>query len=48
VMKAVAPPNIRMMQIYRAAYPFLLLDVIAMAIMIAFPQVVLWLPGLMK
>jgi tripartite ATP-independent transporter DctM subunit len=48
VMKAVAPPNIRMIQIYRAAYPFLMLDVIAMAIMIAFPQVVLWLPGLMK
>ena len=48
VMKAVAPPHIRMVQIYRAAYPFFLLDLIAMAIMIAFPQVVLWLPGLMK
>jgi TRAP-type mannitol/chloroaromatic compound transport system permease large subunit len=48
VMKAVAPPHIRMVQIYRAAYPFFILDVIAMAIMIAFPQVVLWLPGLMK
>ena len=48
VMKAVAPPHIRMVQIYRAAYPFFMLDVIAMAIMIAFPQVVLWLPGLMK
>lgn len=48
VMKAVAPPHIRMVQIYQAAYPFLMLDVIAMAIMIAFPQVVLWLPGLMQ
>jgi TRAP-type C4-dicarboxylate transport system permease large subunit len=48
VMKAVAPPNIGMGDIYRAAFPFLGLDLIAMAIMIAFPQVVIWLPSLMK
>jgi tripartite ATP-independent transporter DctM subunit len=48
VMKAVAPPQITMGQIYRSAYPFLGLDLIAMAIMIIFPQVVLWLPSLMK
>ena len=48
VMKAVAPPHIRMVQIYRAAIPFFMLDIIVMAIMIAFPQVILWLPGLMK
>jgi len=48
VMKAVAPPHIRMVQIYRAAIPFFMLDIIVMAIMIAFPQVILWLPGLLK
>jgi len=47
VMKAVAPPHIKMGQIYRAAFPFLALDLIAMAVMIVFPQVVLWLPSLM-
>jgi TRAP-type mannitol/chloroaromatic compound transport system permease large subunit len=35
-------------KIYRAAYPFLGLDLIAMAIMIAYPQVVLWLPSFMQ
>jgi len=48
VVKAVAPPHIRMGQIYRAAYPFLGLDLIAMAIMMVFPPVILWLPSLMK
>jgi len=48
VMKAVAPPHITMDKIYRAAYPFLGLDLIAMAIMIAYPQVVLWLPSFMQ
>jgi tripartite ATP-independent transporter DctM subunit len=48
VMKAVVPPHITMGNIYRAAYPFIGLDVIAMAIMIAYPSVVLWLPGFMQ
>jgi TRAP-type mannitol/chloroaromatic compound transport system permease large subunit len=36
-----------MLDIYKAVYPIIGLDLIVMAIMIAFPQVVLWLPGLM-
>ena len=48
VMKGVAPPHITMGDIYKAAYPFLIIDVVAMAIMIAYPSVVLWLPSLMK
>ena len=47
VMKGVAPPHIKMVDIYKAVYPILGLDLIVMVIMIAFPQVVLWLPGLM-
>jgi tripartite ATP-independent transporter DctM subunit len=47
VMKGVAPPHIKMADIYKAVYPILGLDLLVMAIMIAFPQVVLWLPGLM-
>lgn len=47
VMKGVAPPHIKMVDIYKSVYPIIGLDLIVMAIMIAFPQVVLWLPGLM-
>jgi tripartite ATP-independent transporter DctM subunit len=47
VMKGVAPPHVRMVDIYKAVYPILGLDLLVMVIMIAFPQVVLWLPGLM-
>jgi tripartite ATP-independent transporter DctM subunit len=47
VMKGVAPPGTTMGDIYRAALPFLGCDVIAMVLIIAFPGLVLWLPGLM-
>ena len=47
VMKGVAPPHIKMLDIYKSVYPIIGLDLIVMVIMIAFPQVVLWLPGLM-
>jgi len=47
VMKGVAPPDTTMGDIYRAAMPFLYCDLIAMALIIAFPAVALWLPGLM-
>lgn len=48
VMKGVAPPHIRITQIYRAAIPFILLELSVMALLIAFPAVALWLPGLLK
>ncbi len=46
VMKGVAPPGTTMGDVYRAALPFLGLDLIAMVLIIAFPVIVLWLPGL--
>ncbi len=48
VMKGAAPPDTTMGDIYRAAIPFLLLDLIVMILMLAFPGLVLWLPGLMR
>jgi tripartite ATP-independent transporter DctM subunit len=48
VMKGVAPPDTTMGDIYRAALPFLYLDLIAMALIIIFPQMALWLPALMR
>ena len=42
VMKGVAPPNTTMGDIYRAALPFICLDLIVMALMITFPEFVLF------
>ncbi|MGD9115093.1 MAG: TRAP transporter large permease subunit [Desulfobacterales bacterium] len=47
VMKSVAPKDTTMADIYKAALPFLGCDVAAMAAIMAFPALVLWLPGLM-
>ncbi len=47
VMKGVAPPDTTMGDIYRAALPFLYCDAIAMALIISFPAIALWLPGRM-
>jgi tripartite ATP-independent transporter DctM subunit len=48
VMKGVAPAGIRITQIYRAAIPFILLEVFVMAILVLFPAVALWLPGMLR
>ena len=47
IMKGVASKDTTMGDIYRAAIPFLLCDVVAMGLIIAFPATALWLPGLM-
>lgn len=48
VMKGIASADTTMGDIYRAALPFVGLNIVVMAIMIVFPAVVLWLPGLMR
>jgi len=48
VMKGVAPPGTTMGDVYRAATPFFLCHGLAMALMIAFPDIVLWLPSQME
>ncbi len=48
VMKSIAPPDTTMGDIYRAVIPFLICDLIIMGLMMAFPQISLWLPGLMR
>ena len=47
VMKGVAPSTTTMSDIYRAAIPFVLIDVLVLLAMVFFPQISLWLPGLM-
>jgi TRAP-type mannitol/chloroaromatic compound transport system permease large subunit len=34
--------------VYAASIPFLLLDLLVMGILLAFPPLVLWLPGLIS
>ena len=44
LMKAMAPPEVSLMDIYRSIIPFVLVMCIGLAIVTAFPQVALWLP----
>jgi tripartite ATP-independent transporter DctM subunit len=46
VMKGVAPPNITIKDICYAALPFILCDMVAMVMIIIWPQLALWLPSL--
>jgi len=48
VMKGVAPKNTTMGDIYKAGVPFLLCDALVMVLVMIFPQMALYLPGLMR
>ncbi|SEL11718.1 TRAP transporter, DctM subunit [Roseivivax marinus] len=45
VMKGVAPPGTTMRDIYGAAFPFIGCSLLLVALLVAFPQLALWLPG---
>lgn len=47
-LKSVAPPSVSLMDIYRSSLPFVGLQVVALSLVIAFPQIALWLPELMR
>jgi tripartite ATP-independent transporter DctM subunit len=44
-LKGVCPPEIRIGHIYRGVVPFVLLQLLALGLVIAFPALVLWLPS---
>ena len=46
-LKAVAPPEVRIQDIYHGIVPFVLLQVIGLLLIVAFPGIVTWLPDLM-
>jgi len=46
VMKGVAPPDTTMADIYRAGFPFLICDAVAMGLVMAFPWLALYLPSI--
>ncbi len=43
-LKAVAPPEIRITQIYRGVVPFIVIQLLALAVVASWPAVALWLP----
>jgi tripartite ATP-independent transporter DctM subunit len=44
LMRAMAPPEISLQDIYRSIIPFVLIMVVALALVMVFPQIALWLP----
>ncbi len=48
VMKGVSPPDTTTEDIYRGALPFIILDLIAIVLVISFPAIALWLPGIIS
>jgi len=46
LMRAMAPPEITLIDIYRSIVPFFLLMVLSLIILMIFPQITLWLPEL--
>jgi tripartite ATP-independent transporter DctM subunit len=46
LMRAMAPPEITLRDIYRSILPFVLVMAVALALVMAFPQIALWLPQL--
>ena len=44
LMRAMAPPEISLMDIYRSIVPFVAVMVLGLAIIMLFPQIALWLP----
>ena len=47
VVKGVLPKHIKMIDIYKAQIPYVIMDVSAIGLIIAFPQIALWLPSKM-
>jgi tripartite ATP-independent transporter DctM subunit len=48
VMKGVAPSKVTMQDICWAAFPYIIFDIIVMAMIINWPSLVLWLPSLIR
>ena len=46
-LKGVTPPNISLADIFRSIWPYLGLQTLALGLLVAFPQIALWLPSTM-
>jgi len=43
-LKGVAPPEVKTTDIYRGVVPFVALQAVGLALCIAFPEIIMWLP----
>jgi TRAP-type C4-dicarboxylate transport system permease large subunit len=48
VIKGVSPPSVSLIDIIRGALPFAVVETLGLIIFIAFPELSLWLPGLLQ
>jgi TRAP-type mannitol/chloroaromatic compound transport system permease large subunit len=46
-MKSVAPKEIRMNQIFRAVTPYVIMGILMLVLVVAFPPLATWLPKLL-
>lgn len=46
-LKSVAPPEITLVHIFSSVWPFIIIQIIAIAILMTFPELALWLPRLL-
>ncbi|RDE19904.1 C4-dicarboxylate ABC transporter [Motiliproteus coralliicola] len=44
-LKGVCPPDIRLSDIYKGVIPFIILQLIALVVLVLWPQLVIWLPA---
>jgi tripartite ATP-independent transporter DctM subunit len=47
-LKSVAPPEISLQDIFRALWPFMLMQIAAIVMVMMFPQIALWLPAVLR
>jgi tripartite ATP-independent transporter DctM subunit len=47
IIKGIAPPDVSLKDILYGAWPFMILDTIGLALVIIFPEIILWLPSKM-
>jgi TRAP-type mannitol/chloroaromatic compound transport system permease large subunit len=46
-LKGVSPPSVLLTQIFSGCMPFVYIVLVTMAMIYAFPQIALWLPGVL-
>ncbi len=46
-MRAVAPPEVTINDLYKAAIPFIFLQIFGLILIVVFPSIALWLPGVL-
>jgi TRAP-type mannitol/chloroaromatic compound transport system permease large subunit len=44
LMRAMAPPEVTLADIYRSIVPFVLVMILGLALVMIFPEIALWLP----